>query len=407
MAQSSYCHKAQNVSTSSWKKAKGFVSTLLKQCEDAQRDGSTPPYQVYRWCVFESCQPCDADCSQCPFRGIVRGTWEDGSPRTFEDVCKGWSGNASRMQNPNALGKLKYSRGFVLIDDAVNRFRKLSRRMWEAQQESRKPTTEGLVYDTFDEGMFGIWNYVPDLANGPISLHVDFGGTNPFAIGFWQELTVEVEHDGKRLKEGAHVLFDEVYVRDVGNVEAAKQVNTKLLMWDGIVPGLWDAALEGGIYRDVAAKAAALDWAKLSNYGEPDDPLYRDLPTRALGGIGVEERVALVYEAIIGHDLLYVDKGRCPAFLEEIGSYEKDAKTGKPVKVDDHHMDGMGYRFWQLHLLKRRRKGPGPGASAQMRPRAVIGAGGDRQWNQDVVPPKLQTGVSVAVAIPRKNTIGM
>jgi hypothetical protein len=46
-----------NVSTS-WKKTRGFVSELIGLVDEAMRDGNTPPYEVYRWCVFETTQQC-------------------------------------------------------------------------------------------------------------------------------------------------------------------------------------------------------------------------------------------------------------------------------------------------------------------------------------------------------------
>lgn len=404
MAQGSNGYRAMNVATSSWKKARGFVSDLLDMVETAKRDGSSPPYEVYRWCVFETTATCEHSCSDCPFGNVVKGQWEDGTPRTFEDVCKSYNGEASRMANPDAEGKLKRARGFVALEDAVSRFRKLSRRVWESQQESRKPSTEGLVYDTWDEDEFSVWDWNPDPDIGAITLHADFGGTNPFAIGFWQELRVSVHHNGRTIPEGAHVLFDEVYVKDVGNIEAGRLVNERILFWEAVHPGFRGKI--AGIYRDVAAKAAKMDWEKLSQYGEPNDPLMFDLPTRAIGGIGISEGVAMIYESIIGKGLLWVDRKRCPEFLGEMGSYEKDPRTGIPFKRDDHHMDGMRYRFWQLHLLSRK-KGVSMGPMAGEPQRAVKMAGGQLTWDQGREARPMQRGLSVAVALERKNGIGM
>ncbi len=405
MAQGGNGYRAMNVGTSSWKKTRGFVSELIGLVDEAMRDGNTPPYEVYRWCVFETTKQCPHECAECPFRTTVKGQWEDGTTRTFEDVCKGWNGDASRRSNPDVEGKLKRARGFVTLEDAVSRFRKLSRRMWESQQESRKPSTEGLVYDTWDEDDFSVWDWDPDPDLGPITLHADFGGTNPFAIGFWQQLRVAVTHNGRTIPEGAHILFDEVYRKDIGNVEAGRLTNERILFWEGIHPG-FRGKIEG-VYRDVAARAAGMDWAKLSSYGEPGDPLMFDLPTRAIGGISIEQGVAMIYEAIIGKGLLWVDRKRCPEFLIEVGSYEKDPRTGIPFKRDDHHMDGMRYRFWQLHLLERKNKAPTYGPMAGDPQRAVLMAGGQIKWDQEHEARPMQRGVSVMVALERKNGIGM
>lgn len=403
MAQSQHGYRAMNVLTSSWKLPKGLVSSLIDSVERAERDGHRPPYQVYRWCVWEATEPCPHDCDACPFAGVVKGTWEDGSPRSFEDACK-------RGSPVPGTGKLKHTDGFVPVEDAVRRFRTLSKRMWEAQQESKRPTAEGLVFDNWDEEAFTLDWWDPDPALGPITLGIDFGGTNPHAVGFWQELRHEVHlRDGRVLPEGAHVLFDQVYAGGIGAVEAGKRVNDRIAYWTGVHPSF--EVREA--FRDPAAKAAALDWARLDSFGDGSS-LYDPIPTRALGQVKVEDRVALIYDEVVGSGLLWVDRMRCPDFIDEIGSYERDPVTGRIRDENNHHMDAMGYRFWNLHVQRRRhRRWADDAPRVARRPRSsIVDPSGRRRWDPEVLDGgRLDTGrvrhAGALTVTPRRRGLGM
>lgn len=352
MAQSSLGYRGQNLLTSSWKLPRGLITEIKTAVEKALREQTRPSHDVYHWCVYETTEPCPHDCDACPFADVVKGQRQvglraDGTPimvpRTFEWTCK-------RESPVEGRGKLKLSAGFQTLGDAVRRFAALSPRMWESQQESRKPTAEGLVYDCFDEAAMTCERWEPDPSYGDIILHADFGGTNPFAIGFWQVLRVDVILDDVRYGEGTWVLFDEIYTTETtGNVEVGRQVNDRLTEWGEQYPGF----MVTRIWRDPAAKAAAEDWKKLPTYGAGPT-----LETRRTGGLKVEDRIGLVYDRIVDGRVI-VDATRCHHFLDEIGGYEQDPMTGKPVKEDDHHMDGMGYAIYGEHRLAGHAPTPG------------------------------------------------
>lgn len=336
MAQSGNGYRGQNLLTSSWKLPRGLISQIKAEVAEAMREGVQASHDLYHWCVYETTQQCPHDCNACPFADVVRGRRQTGTdeagrpvtvPRTFEWTCKRGSPQAG-------VGKLKFSRGFASMDDAVRRFRSLSARMWESQQESRKPTAEGLVYDNFDEAQLCVEGWEPWPEYGDVVAGADFGGTNPFAVGFWQRLRAGVMLDGRLIPEGSWVLFDEVYTTETsGNVEVGRAVNDRIGYWASQYPGF---AVER-IWRDPAAKAAAVDWGRLDSYGAG-----AALRTRRTGGARVEDRIGVVYD-LIDDEKLYVDSERCPHFLDEIGGYEADPISGKPVKENDHHMDAMGY----------------------------------------------------------------
>jgi hypothetical protein len=349
MAQSSDGWRAQNVLTSSWKLVRGLVTRLVEQVEEAERAGREPPYEVYRWCAFETAAPCPDDCSMCPYADVQKGKFPDGRPRTFDQICKNHSPQPG-------VGRLKFSDGFVPVGDLVARFAALPARTWDAQQESRRPTAEGLVYWMFDEMLNTTASWDPDPELGPWYLTVDFGGTVPHAVGFWQgPLQHEVQHDGKRIPAGAYVLFDEVYELG-GNVEVAQRVVEKLESWRALYPdafGKWRPKAPE-CFGDPAAKAARADWARLKALEVSE----YDVPVTATGAASVEEGIALV-QGLMEDGLVYVDRVRCEHWFDEQGAYELDPVTGKPKKENDHFMDSMRYGFWNLHVRRRSTAGQG------------------------------------------------
>ena len=75
---------------------------------------------------------------------------------------------------------------------------------------------------TFSEQRNGLKDFLPDPANGPIFQSVDWGGTNPHAVNWYQLLAYEIEvitflDETKRLREGSLVCFDEIYKAEIGN----------------------------------------------------------------------------------------------------------------------------------------------------------------------------------------------
>lgn len=365
MAQSKNGYRAMNVLTSSWKKPRGFVSTLIDDVRRAEIGEERVPYQVYRWCVWETTERCQHDCDACPFSDVVRGEWEDGTKRTFESACKKGSPEPGK-------GKLKFTDGFVSQEDALGRFRKLPRRVWEAQQESKRPTLEGLIYDVFDVDRHVVERWEPDPANGVIDCGLDFGGTVPHAAVFWQHLDVEVEHRGKRIPVGAHVCFDEVYVTG-GNTEFAKAILARVDFWRSEYPE-WNVS---AYYGDPAARAAREDFAALPSLG-----VGEAIRVKFSGGNDtVDPGIAMIRD-LMEQDMVYVDEARCPSWIDEVGGYERSETTGKPVKDADHLMDAMRYRFWTRQAMMRRRNmGGGQGTVAAERPRAVTTNDGERSWD--------------------------
>ena len=115
MSQSKNGIMAQDWITSTRKGAHGPMQKLLDENIEAERAGADPPYAVYTWCVFESaanvpnCQVANPGCDNpCPCDRVVKGSWDDGSPRRFTDICK---------------GRLAKSHGYLSLHDIHKTFR--------------------------------------------------------------------------------------------------------------------------------------------------------------------------------------------------------------------------------------------------------------------------------------------
>jgi len=385
MAQSGNGHRAMNLLTSSWKKTHGFISDLRDKNAEAERSGGAPPYQVYAWCVWETTEPCEHDCSMCPFADVVNGTLPDGSPRSFEWACK-------RDSPEPGVGKLKFTDGFVSIEDATRRFRTLTQRMWESQQESRRPTLEGVIYD-WDETRYDVSGWAPETDIGEVFVSMDFGTHN--SAGFYQRVksAQEVQAEGRVfvVPEGAWVRFDEVYLVEAGAVEFGRAVNRKVMQYEDSIEGFHVSRY----YGDPAAAMAMRDLRNLHRYRDSYDPdaderEFRPIWCVSRKGIKVDDGIQIVRDEVVDRGLLFCAVQQCPKFVDQMGQYEweLDASgkpTGRPKKVEDHSCDEFRYLVVNEHLLAGKPVAArGPVAAA--RPRHVVGSAGE--WRNDFGEPR-------------------
>src|ERR1019366_3249656 len=98
---------AQDFGTSTLKSNHGPVAAIIKECEDAEEKGFTPPWKIYRSCVFEAAQEVpNCQCAEqaeredrltelgldteslCNCDRIVKGEWAENNPRTLASVYK-------------------------------------------------------------------------------------------------------------------------------------------------------------------------------------------------------------------------------------------------------------------------------------------------------------------------------
>jgi hypothetical protein len=337
-------YKAIDLITSTRKRGFGPMQQLIDEIDEAERQGFKPPYDLYAWCIFETASevPNCRGISQaerekrltqlgrplddlCPCNEIPGGKWENGTNRTLETVCQ---------------GRLFKSRGWMPYSDVMDKFRKNGRAVWEAQQECSRPSLEGLVMPQFTRDRFGIRKFVPDMANGPIYMAIDFGGTNPHAVIWVQRLMYDLEvegvHSAKRiLKEGTHVLFDEIYHAEGGNMKIAKMIVDRENWWRQRVRGFRTVRR----FYDPQAKAAMLDFAR------HDPPLQLVfMSTR-----DVKEHIKDCAERLDA-DLFAVAVDRAAMFCDELESWHYPKKRAGmqddpeiPVNDFDHTLAAWRY----------------------------------------------------------------
>lgn len=341
MTQSKNGIMAQDWIISTRKRAHGPMQSIVDEINDATNKGMTPPYDLYLWCVFESAATV-ANCQNgCGCDKVAKGEWDDGSPRTFDQICG---------------GRLKYPDGWIPLHDLHKTFRQVSRGVWEAQQQCLRPSTEGLVVPQFDRHRHGIRWYRPDPANGPIYQSTDFGGTNPHAASWYQVLTRDIKVHGytqrrdeeptKELKAGTRVCFAEVYQAEIGNNKLAALIHAK----EAGIKRVWSNFRVRARFADPQAKAARLDFAK-------HDPPLRTIWTCTRD---VKEHVKTVVE-LVQESRFFVDVDECPFFCNEIESWHyPDKRSGFvddpeiPVDDFDHCMSNFRYAMENIKVLERK-----------------------------------------------------
>lgn len=336
---------AQDVITSTRKRGAGLMQRLIDEITEAQSQGYEAPYRLYQWCVFETTQrqpncqvanPHIPEEHRCKCDRVVKGKWENGEPRRFSDICQ---------------GRLARSAGWMTLDDVHKTFMADSRDIWEAQQECIKPSTEGMVLARFSVERQGIRGFMPNPDNGPCFAGIDFGGTNPHAVIWFQVLRYEVEVDSaqggrRRLPEGSIVAFDEFYKAEIGNNKLAEEIVRRENFWKTKFPGFQVVRR----FADPQGKAARLDLLHYTTSIRTSFYVSRD----------VKEHIkALV--ALIDDDLFYVDTVRCPMWVAEAQAWHyPKQKAGMiddpdiPVNDFDHTMAATRYGVSNILYMEKR-----------------------------------------------------
>jgi len=345
---------AQDWITSTRKWAHGQMQNLVDEIKDSDQKGFRSAYKLYTWCVFEvaenvpNCRVANPDLPEeekCQCHKVVKGEWEDETPRRFSDVCK---------------GRLARSDGYTSLTDIHRKFLENDRDTWEAQKECSRPEVGGLVFPMFTKQRYGVKFYEPDPDNGDIYSSTDFGGTNPHAVNWYQILDHDIyvyghDQDGKeepikRLRAGTVVCFDEIYKAEIGNSELADLVVLKEEGWRKKYPKFRVKRR----FADIAAKAARLDWAK-------HKPVA--LPTVFYVTRDVKEHIKTC-KTYLNDDYFVVDTMKCPMFCNEAESWAwRKNRPGmidepeEPVKDFDHCMSNFRYAMENIKLIGRRTPG--------------------------------------------------
>jgi hypothetical protein len=333
--------RAQDWITSTRKYAYGPMEKLLEENREAEKHGKIPPYDVYMYCVYEAARNVPNCGNGCGCEDIVKGSWDDGTARTFADCCK---------------GRLSRAHGHLPLEDLHKTFRAVSREKWEAQQECLRPEATGLVYKKWERGKNCCKWFEPNTDNGPFFFGADFGDTHPSAFTWYQLLTVDVMVHGynqtrddvpnMKLKAGTLVAFDEVYITQQSPANLVTIVNTREKYWrDKLGHGFRVSRRFGDRRALPYLRAFAEAQMPIANY---------------MGTDRVRDTLALPRERVNDRTLI-VDVLRCPMMCEEIEEYhfpkKKNNMTDDPdTPVDDfnHALDEMRYVVNNVEIVMKR-----------------------------------------------------
>lgn len=263
----------------------GTMDMALAQADEMGLD-------VYKWCIWECLEPCvDYDCSTCKLTAYCPGK------------------------------QMKEADGYYAISDFVKKLYNLSLNTLNVEWLCIKVDRSDLIYGvTFHKEV----NSALDLpAFDPamkVKLSIDWGGTNPFSVGVWQNF-----------KKLGWVRVDEVYMPNTTNSRVIAECKTRP----------WWRMVDEGV-------------------GDPSRPdLRREWREEGIDIYNADNDVDKGIEAtrdamcpVLGSPSIYVNR-KCRSWLREVDLYSE--KGGKPVKAEDHAMDET--RYFVLRYIKQ---GGGP-----------------------------------------------
>lgn len=294
----------QIVLTSSLKFAYGPMIRLM---DEAEKRAIKP----YTWCVFESIERCpptrhkDGEgCMTCP---LAREC-------LYSTVTP--DGEISLLPGP---GRAAHADGFRPIDEVIMLYAGLDTDTWDSQMRSKRPSSRGLVYPMFGDHHIIEYEWNPAL---PVYGGLDFGFTNPSAF-----IAAQLTPDGEL------VFFDEIVVEGTLDEHLARLIRAKPyfanLQWTMGDPA---AAQSRATMRHHGVEVTAADNTKDTSKDSS----------------GISKMRWLLAPPGSTRPRAFVDK-RCVNLIRGFRTYhvadEKDDRNmdEKPVKHDDHALDGARY----------------------------------------------------------------
>lgn len=339
--------KPQDIGTSTRKGPNGRMQALIDEITDAINHGYKPPRKLYQWCIKETAA-CVSNCQvanpelpegeKCGCHLIRKGEWPDTGdgrpkPRLLRDICQ---------------GDFARSKGWQPFGDVIKQFLENDSETFEVQQLCLKPEMKFHYLPKFSEERHCIRNFIPDPLNGPIFQAVDWGGTNPHAVNWYQLLKFEVvvqcwvqSHPdkiySKRLPEGSIICFDEIYKAEIGNDRLAQMVKLKEAMWRREFQG-WNVKER---FADPQGKAARLDWRQAG------------LRTSWHVTREFEEHIKVITD-LFDANLFFVDGDKCPMWVREAKEWRRNPNTGQQLDIFNHCMSNFRYAVANIQKLHKR-----------------------------------------------------
>ena len=265
----------------------GIMDNLVMK---AQEEGSP---KIYKWCIWECLESCrDYRCSTCKL-----SAW-----------CPG--------------EHMKQADGYYMIEDFLDKLSELSMRSIQLEWFCEKVGAQELVYGGFFDEDRHMPPDCPGIDTGrPAVISLDFGGSNPFSVGWWQ-----------KFPKWGWVRVDEIY--------QAHTTNAKIIEKAKKHP-LWKKCQEG--VCDPSRNDSRREWRESGI-------------VMRKGNNEVDEGIDAMRNAldpVFGNPKIFFNR-KCKDTKREFFSYEE--KDGKPVDKHNHAMDDT--RYFVRHYVK---KGGGPG----------------------------------------------
>ena len=304
------------VYTSSRKLPYGPLETLLTEAKETGN-------KVYRYCAFEIIEQCPETrhqngegCKVCPLHDICKE--KERAPDGTESFKPG-PGRAAR------------ARGWLLIDDLIDKFKTLDPLVFSSQWLANRPVTAGLAFPMFEEDIHVIdWEWNPAY---PTVCGLDFGYVHP-NVAMYAQL----------LENDEVVLFGEdskSYRTDPAFAESVKHepwfTRTRWRVGDSAARSSRETLIAFGVANDPAAKE-----------GTDEEPSS----IRA----GIDLMRYLFAPPGRGRPLLFVARG-CKQFIRQAKNYhyptdnpnlDMNVKKEAPVKKDDDSIDAGRYLLMRL-----------------------------------------------------------
>lgn len=322
--------KAQDIATSTRKSNRGLMQKLIDESAKAKKEGYKPAWRVYQSCIYEvsqevpQCRSAPKDkrenrlkelgkdpCELCDCNKIVKGEWNENSPRTLESVCK---------------GKFFKSRGWMAQDDVIGKFMQNTPQVWVAQLECRRPMADGLYLPTWSRERYCLKNYIPRPEYGLIWLGCDWGGAeSSFIIWVQGPLHQSVEVNNtvgttSIIPQGSYVCFKEISEAQMGATRLADKVVRQEIQWKNQFPGFRVKAR----FADMAGRQQREDWRE------------HNPPLRTVWYVSrdAEPMIECIQDLVTDH-MLYVDSGNCPNLADDFEAWRQ--KDNREVHDSSTH----------------------------------------------------------------------
>jgi hypothetical protein len=348
---------SQNVLVSTKQHAHGNMQNLEDEISSRVAAGDDPPYTFYSYCLLD-CMAAVPNCGDgCGCEKVKKGRNEDGSDRTFAQVCG---------------GRLRNADGWITLAEAWRKFRTSDTETFRAEMLCGRASTEGLILPMFTRQSHSVRGFVPSPEIGVTYSSTDFGDANPTAHIYVTFVTASdgatvknFDHEEVVLPYGSWIVHGEIYKAQTNARAFTDLVKSREKGYAAWSPGFQVRER----YYDAQAAAQRREWAThgvaLCNWARKD----------------VKYQTRKVRE-LVEDGRLFIDVS-CPNLLNEVESWKYDPKSdGLPYKgtdTQDHAVDALRYAVANvlLRLQPAKTFGVARAAVATARP-----AAGESPWRE-------------------------